>query len=150
VEIILLEKVRNLGTIGDNVNVARGYARNYLLPQRKAVLANATNIAEFAERRAELEKLAAELFAKAEKRAETIKQLQDITITALASEEGKLFGSIGTREIAEAITLAGVALEKSEVLLSTGALRAIGSHSVQVQVHSDVMVNVDITVVREK
>lgn len=135
--VILLEKVGRLGTIGDKVNVKAGYARNYLLPQGKATTATAANIAAFEARRAELEASAADAKAAAQSRAEKLAELV-VTIKAKAGDEGKLFGSVGVRDIAAAITAAGVAVSKAEVKLPSGALRDIGEYSLNVQLHVDV------------
>lgn len=145
-EVILLEKIANLGNLGDKVAVKAGYARNFLLPFGKATPATAENVAAFEARRAELEKLAAEKKAEADARAAQLAELT-VTISANAGEEGKLFGSIGTRDIADAVTAAGVAIEKSEVRLPDGALRAVGEFDVVVQLHTDVETTVKLVVV---
>ena len=145
-ELILLEKIANLGDLGDKVNVKAGYGRNYLLPQRKAAAATAENVAAFEVRRAELEKAAAEKKAVAEARAAQLAELQ-ITISAVAGEEGKLFGSIGTHDIADAITAAGVEVEKSEVRMPNGTIRHLGEFDVDVHLHSDVEAIVKVIVV---
>jgi len=124
-EIILLEKIPNLGGLGDKVSVKPGYGRNYLIPQGKAVVASAEKIEQFEQRRAELEKKAADTLAAAQSRSATISALK-VTITHKAGDEGRLYGSIGTRDIAEAVTAAGVAVEKSEVRLPMGPIRHIG------------------------
>lgn len=147
-EIILLEKVVNLGALGDKVRVKSGYGRNYLMPFGKAVPATKANIADFEARRAELEKLAAEKKAEAEARGARLAEIK-LTITAVAGEEGKLFGSIGTRDIAEAITAMGVEVAKSEVRLPYGAIRQVGEYDVDLQVHSDVTVTIKLNVVAE-
>lgn len=147
-EVILLEKVGKLGTIGDKVSVKAGFGRNYLLPNGKAVAANAANIAEFESRRAELEAAAAEKKAAAEARAAQLAEVA-VTIEANAGDEGKLFGSIGTRDIADAITAAGVEVAKAEVRLPTGALREVGEYEIDVQVHSEVTQVVKLSVVAE-
>src|SRR5580700_9412123 len=116
-EVILLEKVRNLGALGDKVKVKPGYGRNYLVPKGKAVYATADNVKKFEARRTELEKHAADILKLAQEKKDALHQLQSVTITAKAGEEGKLFGSIGTRDIATAITAAGITVNKSEVLL---------------------------------
>ena len=134
-EVILLEKIANLGNLGDKVAVKAGYARNFLLPFGKATPATADNVAAFEARRAELEKIAAEKKAEAEARAAKLADLT-VTIAANAGEEGKLFGSIGTRDIADAVTAAGVAIEKSEVRLPDGALRTVGEFDIDVQLHT--------------
>ena len=148
-EVILLENISNLGGLGDKVNVKAGFGRNYLVPQGKAVPATATNVAEFEARRADLEAAAATTLAAAEARAETINALGLISIAANAGEEGKLFGSIGTRDIAEAVTAAGAEIDKSEVRLPEGALRDLGEYEINVQVHGDVAAMVAIAVVPE-
>ncbi|WP_150303048.1 50S ribosomal protein L9 [Pseudomonas saliphila] len=145
-EVILLEKIANLGNLGDKVAVKAGYARNFLLPFGKATPANAANVEAFEARRAELEKIAAERKAEAEVRAEKLAELT-VTITANAGEEGKLFGSIGTRDIADAVTAAGVELEKSEVRLPEGPLRNVGTFDVAVHLHTDVEATVKLEVV---
>ena len=124
-QVILLEKIRNLGTLGEEVKVKSGYARNFLVPQGKAVYATKENIAKFEQRRAELEKRSAERLADATVRKEKLEALPPLTFTVKAGEEGKLFGSIGTRDIAELITKAGLPVEKREVLLSQGVLRRV-------------------------
>ena len=144
-EVILLEKVGKLGALGDRVTVKGGYARNFLLPQGRAVLANEANIAEFEARRAELEKTAQEQIDAATLRAESLNG-QTVTITAKAGDEGKLFGSIGTRDIAEAALAAGLTLDKSEVRLPAGPLRTTGEHEVQCQIHSEVFATITVAI----
>lgn len=136
-EVILLEKVGKLGGIGDKVAVKAGFGRNYLIPQGKALSATAANVAVFEERRAELEAAEAASKSAAQARADQLVDLE-LTITSSAGEEGKLFGSIGTRDIADAITAAGVDVEKSEVRLPEGALRNVGEYEIDIQVHSEV------------
>lgn len=145
-EIILLERVENLGNLGDRVNVKPGYGRNFLIPSGKATPATKEHIKAFEERRAELEKVAADMMTTAEARRE---QLVDmiITIAAKIGEEGKLFGSVGTADIAEAIVAAGVSVERNEVRLPEGAFRQVGEYPVMVHLHTDV--NVEITLVIE-
>ncbi|MCL5041764.1 MAG: 50S ribosomal protein L9 [Gammaproteobacteria bacterium] len=145
-EVILLEKIANLGSLGDKVSVKAGYARNFLLPFGKATAATEDNVAAFEARRAELEKLAAEKKAAADARAEQLAELT-VTVSANAGEEGKLFGSIGTRDIADAVTAAGVAIEKSEVRLPEGPLRTVGEFDIDVQLHTDVSATVKLVVV---
>ncbi|AFU99226.1 50S ribosomal protein L9 [Simiduia agarivorans] len=147
-EVILLEKVGKLGKIGDKVAVKAGFGRNYLLPQGKAVMATAANIADFEARRAELEAAAAEKLGEAEARAAKINELS-ITIAANVGDEGKLFGSIGTRDIADAATAAGVEIDKAEVRLPEGALRVVGEYEVDVQVHADVTAVLKLAIVAE-
>jgi large subunit ribosomal protein L9 len=132
-EVILLEKIANLGSLGDKVAVSAGYARNFLLPFGKATPATASNLEAFEARRAELERIADEKKGHAEARAAQLVELT-VTIAANAGEEGKLFGSIGTRDIADAVTAAGVALEKSEVRLPEGPLRNVGEYEVEASV----------------
>jgi large subunit ribosomal protein L9 len=148
-EVILLQKVANLGNIGDRVKVRSGYGRNYLLPGGKATLATADNVARFEARRAELERLAHEHFASAEQRAAALKEFK-LTITAKSGTEGKLFGSIGTADIAEAATRDGQKIERSEVRLPAGPLRTVGEHVVSVHLHADVDVPLHITLVAEE
>jgi len=145
-EIILLEKVDNVGGIGDRVRVRSGYARNYLIPQGKATLATAANIAKFESRRAELEAKAAAELAAAQARAKKLEGLV-LKIEMQAGAEGKLFGSVGTVDIAEAIGKHGVEIERSEIRLREGPLRVVGEHQIDLHLHADV--NVEITVVIE-
>ncbi|MAA64672.1 MAG: 50S ribosomal protein L9 [Alteromonadaceae bacterium] len=147
-EVILLEKVANLGSLGDKVKVKAGYGRNFLLPYGKAVPATGANIEEFEARRAELEKAAAEKLAAAEARAEALNGAA-FNITSKAGDEGKLFGSIGVRDIADAVTAGGTEIEKSEVKMPEGPLRAIGEYDIELQLHSDVSVTIKVTVVAE-
>ncbi|MCO1693141.1 50S ribosomal protein L9 [Pseudomonas aeruginosa] len=147
-EVILLEKVANLGNLGDKVNIKGGYARNFLLPQGKAAVATAENVAAFEARRAELEKAAAEKKAAAEARAAQLSELV-VTLGAHAGDEGKLFGSIGTRDIAEAVSAAGYPLEKAEVRLPNGALRNTGEFDVAVHLHTDVETTLKLIIVAE-
>ncbi|WP_078083599.1 50S ribosomal protein L9 [Microbulbifer mangrovi] len=147
-EVILLDKVGKLGNVGDRVEVKAGFGRNFLLPTGKAVLANAANVAEFEAKRAELEAAAAAKVSEAEGRAAKLEGVV-VTIAANAGDEGKLFGSIGTRDIAEAITAAGVAVEKAEVKLPEGALREVGEYDVDVQLHADVITAVKVVVEAE-
>lgn len=144
-EVILLDNVGKLGALGDKVTVKAGYARNFLFPQAKAVPATADNLAEFEARRAELEKKAQEALDQANGRAQALEGFS-LTITAKAGDEGKLFGSIGSRDIAEAMSAAGQAIEKSEVILSDGPLRNVGEHEVRLQLHPEVSQNVVINV----
>jgi len=147
--VILLDKIANLGNLGDQVAVKSGYARNFLLPQGKAVVANVANTEVFEARRAELEaKLVADLTA-AQARAEKFNALETVVIASKAGDEGKLFGSIGNRDIADAVTAAGVELAKSEVRLPLGALRTTGEFEVEVQVHTEVKAIVKLSVVAE-
>lgn len=149
-EVILLEKVENLGNLGDKVRVRAGYARNYLVPKGKAKFATAENIAEFEARRADLEKSAAEALATAEARREKLESLDPVTIASKSGGEGKLFGSVGTHDIAEAVTAAGVDVEKREVRLPQGAIRHIGEFDVELHLHTDVNAVVKVVVVAEQ
>jgi large subunit ribosomal protein L9 len=145
-EVILLEKIANLGNLGDKVKVRNGYGRNYLMPQGKATAATAENVATFEARRAELEKAAAEKKASAEARAAQLNELE-VTITAVAGDEGKLFGSIGTTDIADALTASGVEVAKSEVRLPNGTIRQTGEYDVAVHLHTDVEASVRLVVI---
>src|SRR5690606_9574767 len=147
-EWILLQKVANVGNIGDRVNVKPGYGRNYLLPQGKAALATPENIAKFEARRAELEKLAQEQLQAAQARAAKLEGFK-LTISAKAGGEGKLFGSIGTTDISEALQKAGHEVERSEIRLPNGPLRQVGEHVVQLHLHTDVKVDLTVVVVPE-
>ncbi len=148
-EVILLEKMRNLGGLGDKVKVKSGYARNYLIPQSKAVYATKENLAKVEQRRVVLEKLAAEKQEKAVARQQAIHALSVIKIAAKAGDEGKLFGSIGIRDIAEAINKAGVAVEKREVRLPEGALRLLGEYEITVELEGDISAVVKVNIVAE-
>lgn len=148
-EVILLEKIRNLGVLGDKVKVRPGYARNFLIPQGKAVFANAENIAKFAERRVELEKLAAQKLSNAESRQAAINALPPIIIAAKAGEEGKLFGSISSRDIVKALQKAGADIEKREVRMPEGSLRTVGEYTIEIDLESDVTATVKVTIVPE-
>jgi large subunit ribosomal protein L9 len=148
-DVILLEKVANLGNLGDRVAVRSGYARNFLLPKGKATLATAANVAKFEVRRAELEKAQHDQLSGAEARKAAFEGFK-VTITAKAGSEGKLFGSIGTTDIAEAATAAGQKLSRSEVRMPNGPLRSVGDHVVSVHLHADVNVDLPITIVAEE
>ena len=148
-EVILLEKVDNLGNIGDKVKVRPGYGRNFLLPKGKATLATAENIAELEERRAELERKQAEELATAQARGAKLEAIS-LRLEAKAGAEGKLFGSIGTIDIAEACTAAGVPIERSEVRLPDGPLRLLGQHEIEIHLHADVTVPVRAEVVADE
>lgn len=147
-ELILLQKVTNLGVLGDKVNVKPGYGRNYLVPQGKAVPATAANVAEFEAKRAEYEAKAKAVHDDAEARAAKLEGAS-VTITANAATEGKLFGSVGPRDIADAFTAAGLPLEKSEVIMGEGALRNIGEYEIVVKLHADVQTTVKVVVQAE-
>ena len=144
-QVILLDKIGNLGSLGDQVNVKAGYARNFLIPQGKAVMATKANVEMFETRRAELEANVAKQLAAAEARAESVNALE-VTIASKSGDEGKLFGSIGNRDIADAATAAGVAIAKSEVRLPEGALRTTGSFEVSIQLHSEVFATLKLEV----
>jgi large subunit ribosomal protein L9 len=148
-DVILLEKIGKLGGLGDRVSVKPGYGRNFLIPQGKAVPATASNVAEFEGRREELENTAAVSIAAAQARGAQLAELDTITITANAGEEGRLFGSVGTRDIADAVTAAGVDLSKSEVRLPDGPLRELGEFEVNVHLHTEVDGIVTVAVVQE-
>jgi large subunit ribosomal protein L9 len=147
-EVILLEKVANLGNLGDKVTIKSGYGRNYLVPQGKAVAATAKKIAEFEVRRAELEAAAATKLLAAQSRAADLAKLT-IVIPHKAGDEGRLFGSVGTHTIAEAITAAGVAVEKQEVRLPHGVIRHVGSYDVDIHLHTDVNATMSIQITAE-
>ncbi|MDX1504894.1 MAG: 50S ribosomal protein L9 [Spongiibacter sp.] len=147
-QVILLEKIGKLGNLGDQVNVKSGYGRNFLIPFGKAVPATGDNVAAFEARRAELEAAAAEKRAEADARAAKLAELA-VTIAANAGEGGKLFGSIGTRDIADAISAAGVEVNKSEVRMPEGPIRDIGNYEIDIQLHSDVVQAVALSVVAE-
>lgn len=147
-EIILLEKIANLGAMGEKVNVKSGYGRNYLIPQGKATPATADNIAEYEARRADLEKAAAEVLAAAEVRRDALFE-KVITIVSKAGDEGKLFGSIGTADIASVISEQLIVVERNEVRLPDGAFRTTGEHDVQLQLHTDVNVVVKLIIEAE-
>ncbi|PJG82841.1 50S ribosomal protein L9 [Caviibacterium pharyngocola] len=148
-QVILLDKIAHLGSVGDQVSVKSGYARNFLIPQGKAVMATKANIEHFEARRAELEAKAAESLAAAQARAAKLAELATITIASKAGDEGRLFGSITTRDVAEAVTAAGVEVAKSEVRLSTGPLRTTGDHEVRFQLHGEVFATLNVVVVAE-
>ena len=145
-EVILLEKVGRVGNVGDKINVKAGYARNFLFPFAKAIPATKENLADFEARKAELLKAAATKLAAAQARADKINGMS-VRIEANAGDEGKLFGSIGTRDIADAITAAGQKVEKSEVLLPTGALREVGEYEIALSLGSEVTTMVKLSVV---
>tara|TARA_R110002073_G_scaffold48190_3_gene129703 strand:+ start:189 stop:638 length:450 start_codon:yes stop_codon:yes gene_type:complete len=148
-DVILLENISKLGRLGETVKVKAGFGRNYLIPQGKAVHATEENTASFEARRAELEAAAAAQMAEAQLRADAINALGTITITANAGEEGKLFGSVGTRDIADAIVALGCEVDKSEVSLPSGALRELGEFEIAIQVHGDIDATVLVAVIAE-
>ncbi|AOS96665.1 50S ribosomal protein L9 [Microbulbifer aggregans] len=147
-EVILLDKVGKLGNVGDRVEVKAGFGRNFLLPTGKAIAATAANVAEFEAKRAELEAAAAAKVSAAESRAEKLADVV-VTIAANAGDEGKLFGSIGARDIAEAISASGVEVAKAEVNLPEGTLRETGEYDIDLQLHADVVATVKVVVEAE-
>ncbi len=150
-EVILLEKVANLGGLGDKVTVKSGFGRNFLIPQGKAVFASAENVKVFEERRAELEKQAADKLAAAEARKAQIEALSEgVSISHKAGEEGRLFGSVGTNDIAQACNAAGVEIAKSEVRLPEGPFRVAGEYEVVLHLHTDVNATLKVTVIGEE
>lgn len=148
-QVILLEKIKNLGALGDTVNVKAGYGRNFLIPQKKAVFATPGNVKMFEERREELEKKAAQVLAKAEQRAAKLNDVS-ILISAQASDEGKLYGSIGIAEIEKALLDKSHEVSKREILMPEGPFHEIGQFAVEIQVHSDVVATVGVEIVGAK
>ena len=147
--VILLEPIANLGGLGDEVVVKPGFARNYLLREGKAVRATEENREVFEERRAELERVALDRRSEAEERGRRMLEITDLTIVVRASEEGRLYGSVGTQEIAHALTERGVEVHKSEVSMPEGVIRQVGEHEIAVQLHSGVSVDIPVAVVPE-
>ena len=147
--VILLEKVQNLGELGDVVSVKPGFARNYLIPQGKAKPATPENLAEFEARRAELERIAAEQLAAAQAEYEKLHG-QVFTITATAGDEGKLFGSVGTHDIAEKLAEAGFNVERKQVRMPEGAIRNVGTYEIDVALHPDVVATITVDVQPEE
>ncbi|AAP95922.1 50S ribosomal protein L9 [[Haemophilus] ducreyi] len=148
-QVILLDKVAHLGTVGDQVTVKSGYARNFLIPQGKAVMATAANIAHFEARRAELEAKAAAVLSAAKERAAKIAAIGAVSVSATAGDDGRLFGSISAKDIADALVAAGIEVTKSEVRLGEGPLRTTGEHEVKVHLHAEVNAMVTVNVVAE-
>jgi len=148
-EVILLEKVRNLGNLGDKVQVKSGYGRNYLIPQNKAVFATTKSIELFEERRAELEKKAQQALSAAEQRAAKLNDIT-LTISAMASDEGKLYGSVGVNEIKDALSEKSLDISKREIVMPEGPLHSIGNYTVEIHVHSDVVANLQIEIIAAK
>jgi large subunit ribosomal protein L9 len=146
--VILLERLANLGDLGQEVAVKPGFARNYLIPQGKAVRATNDNRQVFEARRAELEKLANERMGEAQQRAAKLEGMT-LTIVVKAGEEGKLYGSVGTQDIADAVIAKGVEIEKSEVRLPEGTIRVLGDYDIDLQLHSDEFVTIQLSVVPE-
>ncbi len=149
-EVILLENIENLGTLGDKVSVKSGFARNSLVPHGKSKMATAAYWADFEARRAELENAVADALDEAQSRQQAIEALGTLEIAAKVGSEGKLFGSIGTADIAEAIAAAGVVVEKREIRLPDGAIRITGEHVIDIHVHADVDSSVTISIVGEE
>ncbi len=147
-EVILLEKMVNLGALGDKIKVKSGYARNYLIPQGKATVATSQKMAEFEARRAELEERANEQLQAARARGEALSKLM-VSIPHKAGEEGRLFGSVGVHNIAEAICAAGIAVDKHEIRLPSGAIRQLGDFDIQIALHTDVVITLSIKIVAE-
>jgi large subunit ribosomal protein L9 len=147
-EVILLEKIANLGNLGDKVTIKAGYGRNYLIPSGKATAATPEKIKEFEARRAELEKQATDKLTAAQSRADELAKLS-ITIAHKAGDEGRLFGSIGTHDIADAASKAGVSIEKHEVRLPNGVIRNIGDYQIAINLHTDVTAELNVKVVAE-
>lgn len=148
-QVILLQRIANLGKLGDTVNVKSGYGRNYLVPQGKALPATQANIEKFEARRAELEKQEAQELEEANKRAEALQDV-NVIIRAKSGDEGKLFGSIGTRDIADALTKSGLPVDRSEVKLPEGALRNVGEYNVDIQLHHDIKASILVTILAEE
>lgn len=148
-EVILLEKMRNLGALGDTVKVKPGYARNFLIPQGKAVYSNKANQAKFEQRRAELEKVAAAKMSQTQAKQAQLNELASITVHAKAGDEGKLFGSVTTRDIAAAITKAGVEVEKREVRLPEGGLRLVGEYEIIIDLEGDLTATIKLVIAPE-
>ncbi len=149
-EVILLENIENLGSVGDKVSVKAGFARNYLVPHGKAKLATAENLAEFEAHRAELERAAAEALAEAEQRKAQIEAMDTIEISARVGSEGKLFGSIGVGDICDAAEAMGVTIEKREVRMPEGALRTTGEHVIDIHLYTDVDTTITVNIVGEE
>ncbi len=148
-EVILLDKIAKLGGLGDKVTVKSGYARNFLLPKGKAVFASKANIEHFEARRADLEKQLAEVLAAAEAKAAKITELAEVTIASSAGDEGKLFGSVGTKDIADAVTAAGVEVSKAQVRMPLGTIRETGEFEIAIHLHNDVDTSIKVIVIAE-
>ncbi|CDZ78246.1 50S ribosomal protein L9 [Legionella massiliensis] len=148
-EVILLEKVRNLGNLGDKVDVKPGYGRNFLIPQNKAVFATEQNIKHFEERRADLEKKAQQSLSAAEQRAAKLSDTT-VVISAMASDEGKLYGSVGPNEIKDALVAKSMEISKREIVMPEGPIHSIGDFVVEVHVHSDVIAKLQVQIVSAK
>ncbi len=148
-QVILLEKIDNVGSLGDLVDVKSGFARNYLLPQGKAEMATKDNVEAFAQRRAELEQQQAQALSAAQQRAAQLEGVS-VTITSRSGTEGKLFGSVGTEEIRQAIEDAGISVEKKEIRMPDGPLRTVGEHPISLHLHADVDSEVTVNIVGEE
>ena len=148
-EVILLEKVRNLGNLGDKVSVKSGYGRNFLIPQSKAVFATEKSIEQFEQRRAELEKKAQQSLATAEQRAAKLNDV-NLVVSAMASDEGKLYGSVGVNEIKEALVARSIEVSKREIVMPEGPIHSVGNYVIEIHVHSDVIANLQIEIVAAK
>ena len=149
-EVILLENIENLGSVGDKVSVKSGFARNYLVPQAKAKIATAANVAEFEAIRAELEKAAVEARANAESRKQAIEAIGTIEVTAKVGSEGKLFGSVGVADVCAVIESHGQIVEKSEIRMPEGALRSVGEHQVDIHLYTDIDTQVTVNIIGEE
>lgn len=147
-QVILLQRVVNLGKLGETVDVKAGYGRNYLIPQGKALPANEANLAKFEARRAELEAIEAKELAEAKARAEALADV-NVIMRAKVGDEGKLFGSIGTRDIADALTKSGLPVDRVEVKLPEGSFRQVGEYKVTIQLHHDISTDILVTILSE-
>lgn len=147
-QVILLQRIGGLGKLGEKVNVKAGYGRNFLIPQGKAVPATEKHIAEFEARRAELEKIEAEELAAAQKRADDIRDV-NVILRSKSGDEGKLFGSIGTRDISDALTASGLEIDRSEVKMPEGVIRNLGEYKIDIQLHHDITETITVTVLDE-
>ena len=149
-EVILLENIENLGTVGDKVSVKAGFARNYLVPQGKAKMATAENLAEFEAQRAELEKAAAEALAEAQARKASLETLEVVEIAARVGSEGKLFGSVGVADISDAIAALGQTVEKSEIRMPEGPIRVTGEQVIDIHLYTDVDTQITVNIIGEE
>ena len=145
-QVILLDKIAKLGNLGDSVKVKAGYGRNYLLPKGKAMLATKENLAIIEEQKAELVKKMEESKSKAVKKGELLSELT-LSISARVGEEGKLFGSVGTQDICDAINKHSIEVEKKEILLADGPLRTVGTHEIAIRLHPDVTIGLEVSIV---
>lgn len=147
-KVILLENIKKLGTTGEQVQVKAGFGRNYLIPNNKALPATPANLKQFESRRAEYESAAAKALADAQQRQQALVDVK-VVLQVKAGEAGKLFGAVTTRDIAEAITAAGVAVSKAEVMLLSGPIRTVGPHTIKLRLHPEVEHNIEIDVVAQ-